>query len=156
MVTDSSRSGRVASRRTFEEHDDELVVSLTLPRLHATMSSEDEVTRSAFNTLKRRVLVDKGIVTYRLLSRLVPSPIHVHLAKQILFAFHRQNRSNGVHATYLITGLLRDGEPDGKMDVDGKEEEEEEKTSIRTAVVLVAEEDLDCEHDAECSLCFDH
>jgi hypothetical protein len=119
--------------------------------------SNDDLVRAAFNTLSRRVVADKGIVTYRLLSRLTSSHIHVHLAKQILFAFYQQNRAGGgVHATYLITGILRrDGGADGgKMDVDDAaehneeqdgDEEEEEQTSVRTAVILAAEEDLECE-----------
>ncbi|KAH0547723.1 hypothetical protein FGG08_000213 [Glutinoglossum americanum] len=51
---------------------------------------------------------DGSIITYRALSRALK--IHVNVAKELLYEFHRQQSSKdpaSIHATYLLTGIRR-------------------------------------------------
>ncbi|KAK5132294.1 hypothetical protein LTR08_009202 [Meristemomyces frigidus] len=58
------------------------------------------------------VLNEQQLISYRSLSRALK--VHVNLAKQMLYEFHRKQNAKkpgSVHATYLITGIRREQTP---------------------------------------------
>ncbi|KAL1973055.1 hypothetical protein VTN31DRAFT_6597 [Thermomyces dupontii] len=106
--------------------------------------------------LAENVLNEGKTVTYRLLSRALR--IHSHLAKQMLYDFHRTENAkkpNSVNATYLISGIRRPPEPPARTDGDDTvmqsspymsslpQPDETERPVRAVSYVLAREEDLE-------------
>ncbi|KAM0401554.1 hypothetical protein ACHAQC_002245 [Fusarium culmorum] len=93
--------------------------------------------------LADRLLSEERPITYRLLSRALD--VHVNTAKEMLYDFHNyQNaqKSNSVHATYLVYGTknVDNEQSDGDVEMSSSIPEQDE-TPVST-LTLVREEEL--------------
>ncbi|KZT23069.1 hypothetical protein NEOLEDRAFT_1136926 [Neolentinus lepideus HHB14362 ss-1] len=98
--------------------------------------------------LTKNVVISKGVVTFRSLSR--DLNIHVSTAKKELAIFHKasQDSNKPIHATYIVTGeielvLLSSSQDESGMDVDYEDGSTYDGLVQQTKVVLVGEKDLE-------------
>ncbi|KAF7345407.1 DNA polymerase subunit Cdc27 [Mycena venus] len=93
--------------------------------------------------LTKQLLIEKNIVTYRSLSRVLA--LNVNVAKNELADFH-SNDGQGLAATYLLSGQTQK-RTDEDIDMDENpyedEDEEEEELVPQTEIVLVGERELE-------------
>ncbi|TFY78031.1 hypothetical protein EWM64_g5983 [Hericium alpestre] len=97
-------------------------------------------TKAVTDYLTKKLIVEKSIVTYRLLSRELA--IHVNDAKTVLAEFHANAKGQGdtVFATYLISGEAR---PQGGDEMEVDEDEDTGDDVVETTVMLAGETELE-------------
>ncbi|KAJ7860421.1 DNA polymerase subunit Cdc27 [Mycena olivaceomarginata] len=99
-------------------------------------------TQAIRDYLTKQLLIEKNIVTYRSLSRVLA--LNVNVAKNELAEFHA-NDGQGSAATYLLSGETRT-RPDEDVDMDDNpyvEEDDEEEYVPQTEIILVTEGELE-------------